>query len=128
MAITQGNLQIQYNPYQISNSIFHQKKKYLKILWKHRRPWIAKAILKIKMELKESGSLTSGYTTITIVIKKSMVLAPKQKQRLMEQDIKPRDKPKHLRSTLLWQKWKEYIMQKRQPLQWLVLEKLDSYM
>ena len=47
---TQGNLQIQYNPYQINNGIFHKTitKKTLKISWKHKRPWIAKTILRKK--------------------------------------------------------------------------------
>ena len=35
---TQRNLQIQYNPYQITNDIFHSinSKKIFKFLWKHK--------------------------------------------------------------------------------------------
>ena len=45
---TQGNLQIQSNPCQITNGCFHRtrNKKGLKDIWKHIRPQIAKAILK----------------------------------------------------------------------------------
>ena len=40
------------------------EQKFLKCVWKHRRPQITKAILrKGKTELEESGSLTSDYTT-----------------------------------------------------------------
>ena len=44
---TQGNLQIQSNPYQITNGSFHRTrtKESLKDIWKHIRPQIAKAIL-----------------------------------------------------------------------------------
>ena len=35
----------------------------LKFVWKDERPQIAKAIFKEKMELEESGSLTSDYST-----------------------------------------------------------------
>ena len=50
---TQGNLQIQIqcNPSQITNGIFHvtrTKKKILKCVWKHRRPQTVKASMKKK--------------------------------------------------------------------------------
>ena len=49
---TQDNLQIQCNPHQITNGIFHRtrpkNKFFKKCLWKHIRPQIAKAILRKK--------------------------------------------------------------------------------
>ena len=46
---TQGNLQIQCNPYQITKGIFTElKQNILKFVWKHKRPRIAKDILKKK--------------------------------------------------------------------------------
>ena len=46
---TKRNLQIQCNPYQITNGIFHKTKtKNFTIIWKHERPQIAKAVLRKK--------------------------------------------------------------------------------
>ena len=47
----QGSLQIQFNPYQITKSFFIElEQNILKFVWKHKRPQIAKAILKKKNE------------------------------------------------------------------------------
>ena len=47
MTITKCNLQIQCNPYQITNGIFHRtRKKIAQFIWKHRRSQIAKALLR----------------------------------------------------------------------------------
>ena len=46
---TQSNLQIQCNPYQTTNGIFTElEQKISHFLWKHKRPRIAKAILRKK--------------------------------------------------------------------------------
>ena len=46
---TQSNLQIQCNPYQITNGIFKElEQKILKFVWRHKRPRIAKAVFREK--------------------------------------------------------------------------------
>ena len=46
---TKCNLEIQCNPYQITNGIFHRtRKKNSQFIWKHKRLRIAKAVLKKK--------------------------------------------------------------------------------
>ena len=43
------DLQVQCNPYQITNGIFHRiRKKISQFMWKHRRPLMAKAVLRRK--------------------------------------------------------------------------------
>ena len=59
----------------------------------------------------------------------SMVQAQNQKYKPMElQGQKPRDKPMCIWSPAWWQRRQEYTMEKKQTLQKVVLEKLDSYM
>ena len=87
------------------------------------------------MELEESASLNSHYTTKLQQSKQygtgtkteCMVLAQKQKYRSVEQDRKPRNKPKHLWSTI-YDKAAKHTLQEIQSLQKVILGKLDSYM
>ena len=57
----------------------------------------------------------------------SMVLAQRQKYRSVEQNRKPRDKSMNLWTPYLWQRRQEYAMEKRQPLQQVVLGKLVNH-
>ena len=95
--ITKCNLQIQCNPYQIINDIFHRTrtKKFT-----------------IRMEIQNTpnsqhspekeewswGNLPSWLQIILQIYSQQdiMVMAQKQKYRPMEQDRKPRNKPMHL--------------------------------
>ena len=47
---TQSNLQIQCNPYQATNGIFHRARTISQFVWKYRKPRIAKAVLRKKNE------------------------------------------------------------------------------
>ena len=69
---SQGNLQIQWNPYQTISGIFHRNRTtimtkisnlYGEKTNKQTNKQIAKEILRKKNKVEESGSLTSDYTT-----------------------------------------------------------------
>ena len=115
---TQSNLQIQSNPYQITNGIFYRTKtKNLKICMETQKTPNSQSSLEGK-----KWSLRNQTPWLQTILQSysnqdTTVLAQKQKYRSMEQDRKPRDKPTHLWSTNLWQRRQGYTMEKRQSLQ-----------
>ena len=114
----QGNLQIQCNPYQITNVIFYRTRtKTFTIHMETQKTLNSQSSIE-----KEEWSWKNQPSWLQIILQScshqdSMVLAQKQKYRPMEQDRKPRNKPMHLWVPYFWQKRQEYTMGQRQPLQ-----------
>ena len=94
---TQSNLQIQCNPYQTTNGIFHRTrtKNFIICMETKKTPNSQSSVEKEKQSCRNQAprlqTILQSYSN-----QDSMVLAQKQKYRSMEQDRKPRDKPKHL--------------------------------
>ena len=87
----QSNLQIQCNSYQITNGVFHRTRtKNFTICMETQKTLNSQSNLE-----KEKGSWRNGPSWLQTIPQSysnqdSMVLAQKQKYRLMEQDRKPR--------------------------------------
>ena len=115
---TKSNLQIQCDPYQITNDIFHRTRTtnftiYIKT---------QKTPNSLSNLEKEKWSWRNQPSWLHIILQSyghqdSMVLAQKQKYRPMEKDRKPRNKPMHLCVPYFLQRRQEYTMGQRQPLQ-----------
>jgi len=91
------------------------EQKISQLILKHKRPQIAKAVLR-----KKNGAGWINLPDFRLYKKvqsKQNRTKQKQKHRPMEQDRKPRNKPMHLWIPYFWQRRQEYTMGQRQPLQ-----------
>ena len=99
---TQSNLQIQCNPYQTTNGIFHRTrtKNFTICVETQKTPNSQSNLEKVKWNWRNQAprlqAILESYSN-----QDSMVLAQKQKYRSMEQDRKTRDKPTHIWSPCL---------------------------
>ena len=94
---TQSNLQIQCNPYQATNGIFHRTrtKNFTICMETQKTPKSQSNLGKEKWSWRNQASWLQTILQI-YSNQDSMVLAQKQKFRSMGQDRKPRDKPTHI--------------------------------
>ena len=110
---TQSNLQIQWNPYQATNSIFPRiRTNNFTICMKYKNFEWPKHLEKEEWNWRNQPA---WFQTIlqSCSHQDSMLLAQKQKYQSMEHNRKPRDKSKHVWTPYFWQRRQKYTTEKR---------------
>ena len=111
---TKCNLQVQCDPYQITNSILHRTRtKKFTLHMETQKTLNSQSSLE-----KEEWSWRNQPSWLQIILQRyshqgSIILAQKQKCRPMEKDRKPRNKPMHLWVPYFSQRNQEYTMGQR---------------
>ena len=108
------NLQIQCNPYQITNGIFHRSRTKNFTIHMETPKYLSS---QSNFE-KEEWSWRNQPSWLHVILQSyshqdSVILAQTQKYRPMEQDREPRNKPMHLCIPYFWQRRQEYTMGQR---------------
>ena len=113
---TKCNLQIQCNPYQITNDIFHRTrtKKFTIHMETHKIPNSQSSLEEEEWTLEESTFLTSDYTT---KLQSSRQYGTDTKKRNIDGTRQKAWRSMHLWKTYLWQRRQKYTMEKKQSLQ-----------
>jgi hypothetical protein len=95
------------------------EKSTLKVLWKHKRPWIAKGILSKKSNAGGITMFNYNLNFRAIAIK----TAQKQLWGQVEQNRRPRYESTQLCTPNFWQSCQKSMIEKRQPRQQVLLGK-----
>ena len=107
---TQSNLQIQCNPYQATNGIFHRTRtNYFTICIETQETSNSQSNLE-----KEEWNCRNQPVWLQTILQSdshqdSMVLGQRQNYRSMKQNRKPKDKTRHPCTAYLWQRTTEKI-------------------
>ena len=114
---TKCDLQIQCNPYQITNGIFHRIRRNLFTIHMETQK-----TPNSQSSLEKEWSWRNQPSWLQMMLQSynhqdSMVLAQKLKYRPIEHDRKPRNKHMNLWVSYFWQRRQKYTMGQRQPVQ-----------